>query len=429
MVAVCSSVVLREQGCRFAHVARRWACTRQCAHRSVARFDAEAAAGCSTGRSATASPADQDAGRSRGRGGAQRGRASSRSRTGSVPAADPSPDREPVLRRHDVPRLAVCDPMTGDVIRASKTAAVRAERPVPVSWSTSTSSRRIPDGRLASPAARSVPPPRRRARIGFDYVHSMVDNHSRYAYSEILPDETAPAAPRSRTTVEAFTAAGSTHRTVMSNDHSSCTRSNALAGHLKRLRARHVLIRARCPSQNRKVERFRRTLQTESAYRQVFTTNAERTAALAPWLDNYNTRRRRSSLGGFPTTACHQPDGRVQLDPCPATGSRRRGAVIVEAGRREVSEARGSGRRRPPSPRSRAPRPAAHTAGRHSILGHDGQGQGAEIQGSTRAAAEPVRSRGVSGGWSARKVPRSANEIAGAPPLRWTVRNRRPRCG
>ena len=48
------------------------------------------------------------------------------------------------------------------------------------------------------------------------------------------------------------------------------------------------------------VERFNRTLQTEWAYRQIFHTNDERTAALAPWLDNYNTRRRHSALGGLP---------------------------------------------------------------------------------------------------------------------------------
>ena len=51
-----------------------------------------------------------------------------------------------------------------------------------------------------------------------------------------------------------------------------------------------MLIKPHCPWQNGKVERFNRTLQTEWAYRQVFTTNDERTAALAPWLDYYNTR-------------------------------------------------------------------------------------------------------------------------------------------
>jgi hypothetical protein len=43
-------------------------------------------------------------------------------------------------------------------------------------------------GRQAGPAGA-----RRRTRIGFDYVHSAVDDHSRLAYCEILPDEEGPA--------------------------------------------------------------------------------------------------------------------------------------------------------------------------------------------------------------------------------------------
>ena len=51
-------------------------------------------------------------------------------------------------------------------------------------------------------------------------------------------------------------------------------------------------IKPHCPWQNGKVERFNRTLQTEWAYRHVFLTSTDRTAALAPWLEHYNTGRR-----------------------------------------------------------------------------------------------------------------------------------------
>jgi transposase InsO family protein len=67
-----------------------------------------------------------------------------------------------------------------------------------------------------------------------------------------------------------------------------------------RLGARRVFIKPHCPWQNGKVERLNRTLATEWAYRQIFTSNAERPAALAPWADRYNTRRRHSALGGHP---------------------------------------------------------------------------------------------------------------------------------
>ncbi|CAM3498737.1 hypothetical protein NODU109028_19710 [Nocardioides dubius] len=59
-------------------------------------------------------------------------------------------------------------------------------------------------------------------------------------------------------------------------------------------------IKPHCPWQNGKVERLNRTLATEWAYRQVFTSNAARAASLAPWLEHYNTERRHSAIGGRP---------------------------------------------------------------------------------------------------------------------------------
>lgn len=66
------------------------------------------------------------------------------------------------------------------------------------------------------------------------------------------------------------------------------------------LGARQIFIQPYCPWQNGKVERLNRTLQIEWAYRQVFTSNEDRTAALAPWIEHYNNRRRHSALGGRP---------------------------------------------------------------------------------------------------------------------------------
>ena len=66
------------------------------------------------------------------------------------------------------------------------------------------------------------------------------------------------------------------------------------------LGATHIVIKPHCPWQNGKVERLNRTLQAEWAYRHVFTTNDQRTAALAPWLETYNNQRRHSALGGLP---------------------------------------------------------------------------------------------------------------------------------
>jgi transposase InsO family protein len=65
------------------------------------------------------------------------------------------------------------------------------------------------------------------------------------------------------------------------------------------LGAKQVFIRPHCPWQNGKVERLNRTLQVEWAYSQVFTSNDDHEAALAGWLEFYNTRRRHSALGGL----------------------------------------------------------------------------------------------------------------------------------
>ena len=189
------------------------------------------------------------------------------------------------------------------------------------------------------------PTPRKRRPIGYDFIHSVVDDYSRVAYSEILPDErgTSCAAFFARA-LEQFHQAGIPHiDAVMTDNHWSYTRSKDLATILEAHRIEHILIRPHCPWQNGKVERFNRTLQNEWAYRQVFASNDEHATALAPWLDDYNTRRRHSALGGLPrSAACHQPDGRVHLERArvvlPGGQPGRSGVVVLlrQAGRTGV---------------------------------------------------------------------------------------------
>jgi transposase InsO family protein len=209
-----------------------------------------------------------------------------------------------VLARHGVPRLAVLDPITGEVIRASKATAVRYERDRPGDLVHMDVKKlgRIPDGGgwRAHGRAATVDTKHKKTPIGFDYVHSLVDDHSRLAYSEILADEKGP------------TCAGFLARAIAYFDTHGITRieqvmtDNAWAYRysLRDLCAatgiQQVFIRPHCPWQNGKVERLNRTLLTEWAYRQLFSTNAERAAALAPWLEHYNTQRRHSALGGLP---------------------------------------------------------------------------------------------------------------------------------
>ncbi|GAB3420484.1 hypothetical protein GCM10027569_48660 [Flindersiella endophytica] len=128
-----------------------------------------------------------------------------------------------------------------------------------------------------------------------------MDDHSRLAYSEALPDEKGGTCAAFLTRAAAwFAGHGVRIERVMTDNHYSYTRSKAVAQAMKTLHAKHVLIRAHCPWQNGKVERFNRTLQTEWAYRQVYLSNTHRLDALAPWLQHYNTQRRHSAIGGQP---------------------------------------------------------------------------------------------------------------------------------
>jgi transposase InsO family protein len=223
----------------------------------------------------------------------------------SAEAGVPTRTVSRILRRHQVPALALCDPMTGEVIRASKATAVRYERDRPGELVHMDVKKlgRIPDGggwrarggTTANHAARPDKSP-----IGFDYVHSLVDDHSRLAYSEILPDEKGPTCAGFLTRAAAYFAAhGNTRIERILTDNAWAYRYS-LREVTTQLGARQKFIRPHCPWQNGKVERLNRTLLAEWAYRQPFTSNQQRTAALAPWLEHYNTRRRHSALGGKP---------------------------------------------------------------------------------------------------------------------------------
>jgi transposase InsO family protein len=206
-----------------------------------------------------------------------------------------------ILRRHQVPYLSECDPMTGDVIRSSKQTAVRYERARPGDLVHMDVKKigRIPDGGGWRVHGRGIPRDRLNGP-GYDYVHSLVDDHSRLAYSEILADEKGETcAAFFDRALTYFTGAGITTIRQLMTDNAWAYRYS-----LREVCAAHgiqqLFIRPHCPWQNGKVERLNRTLATEWAYRRVFTSNDQRAEALAPWLEHYNTQRRHSALGGKP---------------------------------------------------------------------------------------------------------------------------------
>lgn len=215
-----------------------------------------------------------------------------------------------IIARAGLPRLADLDPMTGARIRTSKTTSIRYERERPGELVHMDVKKlgRIPAGGGWRALGRGVGDNRdRRSGTGYDYVHSLVDDHSRLAYSEVLSDEKgATCAAFLERAINYFAAHGITRIERLITDNAWAYRYS-LRDVCAAYSVRQKFIKPHCPWQNGKVERFNRTLQTEWAYRQPFTSNADRTAALDPWLEHYNTGRRHSALGGRPPISRLQP--------------------------------------------------------------------------------------------------------------------------
>lgn len=208
-----------------------------------------------------------------------------------------------VIARRGLPHLAQLDPMTGEVIRASKATAVRYERERPGELVHMDVKKlgKIPDGGGWRAHGRGPGDNRdRKKTIGYDFVHSLVDDHSRLAYSEILDDEQGPTCAAFLERAIAYFAGHGIHRIERLITDNAWAYKWSLRDVCAEHGIRQKFIKPHCPWQNGKVERLNRTLATEWAYRQVFTTNDERKAALAPWIEHYNTQRRHSALGGLP---------------------------------------------------------------------------------------------------------------------------------
>jgi transposase InsO family protein len=139
-----------------------------------------------------------------------------------------------------------------------------------------------------------------RKTIGWEFVHIAVDDHSRLAYAEVLPDEKAKTAIGFlRRASTFFGRYGITiERLLTDNGSAYVSAMHALA--CRRLGIRHLRTRPYRPQTNGKAERFIRTLLAGWAYGAVYSSSEERTKALDGWLWHYNHRRRHSALGRQP---------------------------------------------------------------------------------------------------------------------------------
>jgi transposase InsO family protein len=137
----------------------------------------------------------------------------------------------------------------------------------------------------------------RRNTVGWEFVHVCVDDATRLAFVEVLPDERGEtAAGFLRRAVGWFASMGVTVERVMS-DNGSCYRSHVHGSTCRELGIRHLRTQPYRPRTNGKAERFIQTLANRWAYGAIYANSAERTAALSGWLTHYNFSRRHGSLG------------------------------------------------------------------------------------------------------------------------------------
>jgi transposase InsO family protein len=206
-----------------------------------------------------------------------------------------------VIARAGLPRLAEVDRLTGERLRGRRHSDRRYEREHPGDLLHVDVKKlgRVPDGGGWRIHGRSESV--RGRGIGWDYVHVAIDDHTRLAYAEVLPDERAATCAGFLTRAVAwFADRGVTVRRVLTDNAKSYRVGAAWIAACYSLGIARRFIQPGRPWTNGKAERFNRTLQTEWAYATAWASNDQRTAALASWLKHYNIARSHSALGGRP---------------------------------------------------------------------------------------------------------------------------------
>jgi transposase InsO family protein len=175
-------------------------------------------------------------------------------------------------------------PCPGDLLHMDATSYARFERP----------------GHAVT-GDRSTTGAQMRAKMGCEYAHAVVDDHSRLAYVELLPDERAATVVAFTERALAFFEGHGMRVKRLMTDNAWCyTHSRAFRQLLAEREIRHLTTEPYRPRTNGKVERFHQTMAREWAYGTAYTSSLHRKRALPYWLEHYNTARPHSSLGGRP---------------------------------------------------------------------------------------------------------------------------------
>jgi transposase InsO family protein len=205
-----------------------------------------------------------------------------------------------ILVRHGLNRLAWLDRPTGQVIRRYE-----RQRPGELVHVDVKKIGRLRDGggwRAHGRGSRQNLAARDAPRVGYEYVHAAIDDHTRLAYAEIHPDETTgTCAGFLRRAAAHFAALGiPAIQRVMTDNAMAYRRGRAWHEALTELGAQARFTRPYRPQTNGKAERFNRTMADEWIYSRPFTNGQDRADALPIWLHTYNHHRGHTALAGQP---------------------------------------------------------------------------------------------------------------------------------
>jgi transposase len=196
-------------------------------------------------------------------------------------------------------------------------------------------------------------------RVGYDFAHAVVDDHTRLAYVELHSDEKAATVTGFVQRALAFYEShGITAKRLMTDNAFTYVHNRSLRELLARRDIRHLRTQPYRPRTNGKVERFHQTMAREWAYGLAYRTHRHRNAALPHWLDNYNRRRPHSSLADRPPPQPRSQPPWVGHLATSARDTRRR--ACRRAGETARSSRRAAAGRpaRPRRPRAAGRRPA-----------------------------------------------------------------------
>ncbi len=138
---------------------------------------------------------------------------------------------------------------------------------------------------------------------GWEFAHVCVDDHTRLAYVEVLPDERSTTAMAFlRRALAWYRARGIEVQRIMT-DNGSCYVSNRFAALCHERGIRQIFTRPYTPKTNGKAERFIQTLTQKWAYKRAYRTSALRASALRPWVKHCNRERPHRGIGMKPPMA------------------------------------------------------------------------------------------------------------------------------